>query len=96
MQEGKQNFSQKVMSDTDSMPLPRFKAPALLFSTFFDIIIWYADDPSEKYKMWTGEVFKIPKKFKKYQLVEAENNDSSQALYPIEDGELRITIVKKQ
>lgn len=61
-----------------------------------DIVIWYADDPSKKYKMWTGEVFKIPKKFKKYQLVEAENNDCSQALYPIEDGELRITIVKKQ
>lgn len=61
-----------------------------------DVRIWYADDPSKKYKMWTGEVFKIPKKFKKYQLVEAENNDSSQALYPIEDGKLRITIVKKQ
>ena len=41
-------------------------------------------------------MFKIPKKFKKYQLVEAENNDCSQALYPIKYGELRITIVKKQ
>lgn len=61
-----------------------------------DVRIWYADDPSKKYKMWTGEVFKIPKEFKKYQLVEAENNNCSQALYPIEDGELRITIVKKQ
>ena len=61
-----------------------------------DVRIWYADDPSKKYKMWTGEVFKIPKRFKKYQLVEAENNKCSQALYPIEDGELRITIVKKQ
>ena len=61
-----------------------------------DVRIWYADDSSKKYKMWTGEVFKIPKKFKKYQLVEAENNDCSQALYPIKDGELRITIVKKQ
>ena len=61
-----------------------------------DVLIWYADDPTKKYKMWTGEVFKIPKKFKKYQLVEAENNNYSQALFPIEDGELRITIVKKQ
>ena len=46
--------------------------------------------------MWTGEIFKIPKRFKKYQLVEAENNNHSQALFPVEDGELRITIVKKQ
>ena len=61
-----------------------------------DVRIWYADDPSKKYKMWTGEVFKIPKRFKKYQLVEAENNNHSQALFPIEDAELRRTIVKKQ
>ena len=61
-----------------------------------DVRIWYADDPSKKYKMWTGEVFKIPKKFKKYQLVEAENNHYNQAIFPIENGKLRITIVKKQ
>ena len=61
-----------------------------------DVRIWYADHPAEKYKMWTGEMFKIPKKFKKYQLVEAENNHGSEAMFPIEDGKLRITIVKKQ
>lgn len=61
-----------------------------------DVRIWYADHPTEKYKMWTGEVFKIPKKFKKYQLVEAENNNGSEAMFPIENGKLRITIVKKQ
>ena len=61
-----------------------------------DVRIWYADDPSKKYKMLTCEVFKIPKKFKKYQLVEAENNHGSEAMFPIKDGKLRITIVKKQ
>lgn len=61
-----------------------------------DVRIWYADHPAEKYKMWTGEVFKIPKKFKKYQLVEAENNNGSEAMFPMENGKLRITIVKKQ
>ena len=61
-----------------------------------DVLIWYADDPSKKYKMWTFEVFKIPKKFKKYQLVEAENNHGSEAMFPIKDCKLRITIVKKQ
>ena len=61
-----------------------------------DVRIWYADHPAEKYKMWTGEVFKIPKKFKKYQLVEAENNNGSEAMFPMKNGKLRITIVKKQ
>ena len=61
-----------------------------------DVRIWYADHPAEKYKMWTGEVFKIPKKFKKSQLVEAENNNGSEAMFPMENGKLRITIVKKQ
>ena len=46
--------------------------------------------------MWEGAKFEIPKKFKKYQLVEAENNYGSEAMFPIEDGKLRITIVKKQ
>ena len=61
-----------------------------------DVRIWYADHPAEKYKIWEGAKFEIPKKFKKYQLVEAENNHRSEAMSPIEDGKLRITIVKKQ
>ena len=61
-----------------------------------DVRIWYAKKKKKKYKMWTGEVFKIPKKFKKYQLVEAENNNGSEAMFPMENGKLRITIVKKQ
>ena len=61
-----------------------------------DVRIWYADDPSKKYKIWEGTKFEIPKKFKKYQLVKTENNHGSEAMFPIEDGELRITIVKKQ
>ena len=61
-----------------------------------DVRIWYANHPAEKYKIWEGAKFEIPKKFKKYQLVEAENNHGSEAMFPIEDGKLRITIVKKQ
>ena len=61
-----------------------------------DVRIWYADHPAEKYKMWEGDKFEIPKKFKKYQLVEAENNDCSEAMFPMENDKLRITIVKKQ
>ena len=53
-------------------------------------------NPAEKYKIWEGVKFEIPKKFKKYQLVEAENNHGSEAIFPIKDGKLRITIVKKQ
>ena len=61
-----------------------------------DVRIWYADRPTEKYRIWEGVKFEIPKKFKKYQLVEAENNHGSEAMFPIKDGKLRITIVKKQ
>lgn len=61
-----------------------------------DVRIWYADDPSKKYKIWEGAKFEIPKKFKKYQLVEAENNNGSEAMFPMENDKLRITIVKKQ
>ena len=46
--------------------------------------------------MWEGAKFEIPKKFKKYQLVEAENNNGSEAMFPMKNGKLRITIVKKQ
>ena len=48
-----------------------------------NVRIWYADNPSKKYKMWTGAKFEIPKKFKKYQLVEAENklNESKDQIF---------------
>lgn len=61
-----------------------------------DVRIWYADHPSKKYRMWEGAKFEIPKKFKKYQLVEAENNNDCEAIFPMEDGKLRIIIVKEQ
>ena len=61
-----------------------------------DVRIWYADHPAEKYKIWEGAKFEIPKKFKKYQLVEAENNNGSEAMFPMENGKLRKKKKKKQ
>lgn len=61
-----------------------------------DIRLWYADNPCCKYKMWEGYVFDVPKKFKEYQLVKSKYNESSEAIFPISDGKIRITIVKRQ
>ena len=46
--------------------------------------------------MWEGYVFDVPKKFKEYQLVKSKYNESSEAIFPISDGKIRITIVKRQ
>ena len=61
-----------------------------------DIRIWYADTPWEKYKMWEGHMFDIPKKFKEYQLVKTENTFDAGAIFPMERDKIRVTVVKEQ
>lgn len=61
-----------------------------------DVRLWYADNPSCEYKMWEGAAFNVPKKFKKYQLVKAKYNLDSEAIFPMANGKMRITIVKEQ
>lgn len=64
--------------------------------SFVKIRLWYADTPNEKFSMWEGYTDEVPKKFKKYQLITKENNNGCEAIYPFEDGFLRVTIVKEQ
>ena len=60
--------------------------------------IWAGDNPNDEFKIvYEGVVVHVPKKLKKnYRLVKAIENEDSEALFPIDDGALRITVVKRK
>ena len=56
--------------------------------------IW---DINKENPIYDGWVFNIPKYIKKnYRLVKAKENKDSEAIFPIGDGYLRITVVEKE
>lgn len=60
--------------------------------------IWAGDSLDDEFKIvYEGATVHVPKKLKKnYRLVKAIENEDSEAMFPIDDGALRITIVKKE
>lgn len=60
--------------------------------------IWAGDNPDDEFKIvYEGATVHVPKKLKKnYRLVKAIENEDSEALFPIDDGALRITVVKRK
>lgn len=56
--------------------------------------IW---DIEKKNPLYDGWACDIPKYIKKnYRLVKAKENEDSEAIFPIGDGYLRITVVQKE
>lgn len=54
-------------------------------------------DLNEKNPIYDGWAFDMPKYIKKsYRLVKAKENEDSEAIFPIGDGYLRITVVRKE
>ena len=60
--------------------------------------IWAGNNPDDEFKMvYEGPALYVPKALKKnYRLIKAEENKGDEALFPIDDGALRITVIKKE
>lgn len=60
--------------------------------------IWAGNSPDDEFKIaYEGATINIPKELKKnYRLIKAKENNYSEAMFPIDDGALRITVIKKE
>ncbi len=60
--------------------------------------IWAGDNPDDEFKIvYEGATLNVPKELKKnYRLIKAKENGGDEAMFPFDDGALRITVIKKE
>ncbi len=60
--------------------------------------IWAGDNSDDEFKIvYEGIAARVPKNLKKnYRLIKAKENGGDEAMFPIDDGALRITVVKRK